>query len=72
MEKEHIDDLTYIKEVKEEDGTISKHLSSVPRGHRAHIKIFQGYVAYHQDINKPLQHDYTSITEEDIDEYKVS
>ena len=40
MEKEHIEDLTYIKEIKDENGNVIEQLSSVPRGHRAHIKIF--------------------------------
>ena len=46
MDKDHIDDLTYVKQIKDEDGNVTEQLSSVPRGHRAHIKIFQGYVAY--------------------------
>ena len=72
MEKDHIEDLTYMATVKNVKGTTTKQQLDVPRGHKAHIKIFQGYVAYRQDIKQPLQHDYTSITEDDINEYKVS
>ena len=72
MDKTHIDDLTYMATVKDKQGSPTKQRTDVPRGHKAHIRIFQGYVAYRQDINQPLQHDYTSITEDDLNEYKVS
>ena len=71
MDKDHIDDLTCSVTVTDVKGTPIKQQTEVPCGHRAHIKTFRGYVTYRNDINQPLQHNYSSITEDDLNEYKV-
>ena len=51
-----------------------KTLKAIPLEHPyiVQIKILQGYVSHRLDINDPILDDYNSITQADIDQYRVS
>ena len=47
-------------------------LYPVPNFYKAHVKIFQGYVAYRKDLKDPINNKWLDITEEQLNAYKVS
>ena len=60
------------------DTTISPKKGKTPKAiplehpYIVQIKILQGYVSHRIDINDPILDDYNSITQDDIDQYRVS
>ena len=68
MPPDVIDDLHYSANSK--DGKV--HNIQVPQCFKAHIKIIQGYVAYRNDLKDPINNNWTAITEDQINAYRVS
>ena len=60
--------------LKEDSATKRKTLKAIPLEHPyiVQIEILQGYVSHRLDINDPILDDYNSITQDDIDQYRVS
>ena len=67
-----IDSMTYPDTTTDVDGNIIISQVDVPRCHKTHVKIFQGYILYRNEIGKPIDNDWLSITKDDINKYKCS
>ena len=63
MSEEDIDDLEYMK-----DGTPT----IVPRFQRGRIKAFFGYISYRKHQKNPIGVDWTSVTLDELNQYRVS
>ena len=68
MPPDVIDGLHYSANTK--DGKVLN--VQVPQCFKAHIKIVQGYVAYRNDLEDPINNNWTAITEDQINAYRVS
>ena len=68
MPTDIIDSLQYTADSK--DGKTARSIN-VPKCFKAHIRIIQGYVAYRNDIKDPINNNWISITEDQINAYRV-
>ena len=52
-----VNDLTYVPPLKPDDDLTGNTAISLQEGYKAHIRIFQGYVTYRNDIGEPIDED---------------
>ena len=64
--------MTYPETTRDAVGNMIISQIDVPHCYKSHVKIFQGYVSHRNEIGKPIDNDWLSITEDDINKYKCS
>ena len=64
--------MTYPTTTQDDSGIHITTINNVPLAHKLHVKIFQGYISYRNQIGKPIDDDWLSITKDDINKYKCS